>query len=202
MAQQLRAKPIKKLIRCDKCSKEFYRVGSRIRKHNYCSSICSALDQGRRYPLGCVKDRQCSNDKCDNMARLTYQGQELCDKHYRHMKYNNDPIYHARKRRQDDENNTKHRKRINTYVHEYQANKRVEFLNIIVGEKNMRCRICNFNDMRFLDAHHIRGGGTEDRARFGSQLSYYNYYISHPDEAREKLEILCRHCNLGKNRKY
>ena len=51
-------------------------------------------------------------------------------------------------------------------------------------------------DMRCLQVDHKNGGGLDDRNRFNkSNMTMYRYYLNNPDEAKEKLQILCANCN-------
>jgi hypothetical protein len=55
-----------------------------------------------------------------------------------------------------------------------------------------RCAKCGLTDFRFFEIHHINGDGREDRQRFNNDNSVIkNYYVKHPEEARQKLQILC-----------
>ena len=63
----------------------------------------------------------------------------------------------------------------------------------ILGDKCMRC---GFSDIRILQFDHKNGGGVKDLKVFGNQnTTMYRYYVEHPDEAKEKLQVLCPNCN-------
>jgi len=51
------------------------------------------------------------------------------------------------------------------------------------------------NDIRVLQIDHIQGGGLKELKQFKSRFSLYKYYLTHTDEAIEKLQILCTNCN-------
>lgn len=55
-----------------------------------------------------------------------------------------------------------------------------------------RCVRCGFTDIRALQFDHIHGDGFKDKR--GSTRRMLDY-ILHPDEAREKLQLLCANCN-------
>src|SRR6266508_878985 len=55
---------------------------------------------------------------------------------------------------------------------------------------------CSCTDKRLFHVHHINGDGKEDRKRFGSHWKLY--YTTHPEEARQKLQILCYICHNWK----
>jgi hypothetical protein len=63
----------------------------------------------------------------------------------------------------------------------------------MLGDK---CTRCGFSDIRILQLDHKNGGGVKDLKVFGnSPFRMYRYYVGHPDEAKEKLQVLCPNCN-------
>jgi hypothetical protein len=62
------------------------------------------------------------------------------------------------------------------------------------------CVGCGHRDIRVLEMDHIHDDGAEDRRRFKGARSMLTYYLSRPDEARERLQLLCRNCNWLKRR--
>lgn len=62
------------------------------------------------------------------------------------------------------------------------------------------CCLCGYcKDTRVLQFDHIKNDGHIDRKRFGrAVMTMYRYYIKHPEEAKEKLQILCANCNFEK----
>lgn len=51
-------------------------------------------------------------------------------------------------------------------------------------------------DTRCLHIDHIHGNGSTERKRFGgSAANEWRYYISHPEELDNNLQILCSNCN-------
>lgn len=57
-----------------------------------------------------------------------------------------------------------------------------------------KCLFCDFSDIRALQLDHIHGGGTKELDKNGNVSMYY-YYLKHPEEAKEKLQVLCANCN-------
>lgn len=72
---------------------------------------------------------------------------------------------------------------------------RNSLLNILGGAK---CTECGFNGMAALQFDHIYNDGAKDRKRFNSHNSFLKYYVTHEDEAKEKLQVLCANCNWMK----
>jgi hypothetical protein len=66
-------------------------------------------------------------------------------------------------------------------------------LFVILGEQCIRC---GFSDKRALQFDHINGDGAKER-KLKSAKTYviYKYYILHPEEAKERLQVLCANCN-------
>lgn len=57
---------------------------------------------------------------------------------------------------------------------------------------------CNIIDLRVLQFDHINGGGTQESKNMGGNMKMLAYYINHPEEAKEKLQLLCANCNRMK----
>jgi hypothetical protein len=64
------------------------------------------------------------------------------------------------------------------------------------------CVTCGFNNYSALQFDHIGGGGSEDLLRFNGHHQMYKYYLAHPEEAKQKLQVLCANCNWIKRYKY
>ena len=58
-----------------------------------------------------------------------------------------------------------------------------------------KCVKCGFHDHRGLERDHINDDGNLDNQRFSDDRSRDLHYIHHPEEAREKLQVLCSNCN-------
>lgn len=57
---------------------------------------------------------------------------------------------------------------------------------------------CGLADVRLLHLDHIHGDGVQDRGkhgRFTSNTPMVNYYLRHPNEAKDRLQVLCANCN-------
>lgn len=79
-----------------------------------------------------------------------------------------------------------------------QRYKHKNFLFELLGNKcsNPKCLVPNgCDDIRCLQLDHINGGGTKEYKKFKVVNSLYYYYFKHPEEAKEKLQILCANCN-------
>ena len=70
---------------------------------------------------------------------------------------------------------------------------RLQLFNII----GMNCIRCGYSKIEALQLDHINSDGREDRNRF-SATKFLKYYISNPQEARNKLQTLCANCNYLK----
>ena len=74
--------------------------------------------------------------------------------------------------------------------------KRRERLCILL-EGQIKCHNCDVTDMRLLHIDHIDGNGIIDRKRF-KWNNNYKYYLSHPQEAKQSLQLLCLNCHRKK----
>ena len=72
-----------------------------------------------------------------------------------------------------------------------------EALFDIIGR---RCVGCGHPDQRVLEFDHINDDGAEDRRRFKGARSMLVHYLANPEEARAKLQALCRNCNWLKRK--
>jgi len=84
----------------------------------------------------------------------------------------------------------KDRKRI--WNNHYRQKIRNELL-ILLGSV---CVVCGTTEAIELD--HKNAGGCADRVIRGDNHTMYRYYLGHPDEAKEKLQLLCKTHNLVK----
>jgi len=56
---------------------------------------------------------------------------------------------------------------------------------------------CVIEDYRILQIDHVDSGGTKEIELKGNRVMYL-YYLKHPEEAKQKLQILCANCNWMK----
>jgi 5-methylcytosine-specific restriction endonuclease McrA len=72
----------------------------------------------------------------------------------------------------------------------------------ILSDDLPHCVYCGYNtSIHALEFDHINGGGLADFKRFHSNDKLYTYYALHPEEAKEKLQLLCVNCNRIKGSK-
>lgn len=64
----------------------------------------------------------------------------------------------------------------------------------LVVELGGTCK-CGYSNIETLDLHHKHIDGKADRARFKSTEGMWKYYLSHIDEAKERLEPMCKNCH-------
>lgn len=79
------------------------------------------------------------------------------------------------------------------YQRDYHHNLKQELFTIL----GWCCVKCGFSDVRALQFDHISGGGTKEMlSKFSnSPRRMYRYYVDHPEEAKQKLQVLCANCN-------
>jgi hypothetical protein len=66
------------------------------------------------------------------------------------------------------------------------------------------CVYCGSELFQCLQFDHKNGGGTKELIGLfgGNTLTMKRYYIQHPEEAREKLNVVCANCNILKKWRY
>jgi hypothetical protein len=90
----------------------------------------------------------------------------------------------------------------------YRNKMRDKLIRLLGGKCfNPTCLVPNrCSDIRCLQLDHINGGGLNERkTRFRTTTVMIAYYLKHPDEARDNIQILCANCNHIKkhmNREY
>lgn len=77
-------------------------------------------------------------------------------------------------------------------VSEHLRKMKMSLFTILGGPKCVRC---GFADIRALQFDHIDGGGRAEFKKFKGCRNMYKYYITHPTEARVKLQVLCANHN-------
>lgn len=87
----------------------------------------------------------------------------------------------------------KHVDRVRTFE------KRLTLMNILTdSEEYPFCALCGFNNLEALQIDHKNDDGALDRMRFNSHNGLVKYYTRNPEEARQKLQVLCANCNWMK----
>jgi hypothetical protein len=89
----------------------------------------------------------------------------------------------------------KHRLVVCERVRNYYRNLRLRLFEILGGARCIGCGEIEFSKLRF---DHKNGGGVKEYRRFGRASNMYRYYVSHPEEAKTKLQPLCEKCNILK----
>jgi 5-methylcytosine-specific restriction endonuclease McrA len=70
---------------------------------------------------------------------------------------------------------------------------RTKLLHIL----GIQCSVCGITDIKSLQIDHRYEDGSYDRRfRFKSDYAMYKYYLKNPDEARQRLQVLCANCNV------
>jgi len=62
----------------------------------------------------------------------------------------------------------------------------------ILGGNICCIKKCGFHDHRAMDKEHIHGGGSKDKEKSNT------WVVNNPEKAREKLQMMCRNCNVIK----
>lgn len=80
---------------------------------------------------------------------------------------------------------------------QYYKRKRKFLIDLLGGKcSNPKCAVAGgMADVRCLQLDHIDGGGSKEKRSFGGALQMILHYADHPDEARQKLQVLCANCN-------
>lgn len=80
------------------------------------------------------------------------------------------------------------------YHKKVRAARKVELMEILGG---VICKRCGFLDKQALQFDHLNGKGGQDiKTRFKNQHdSFVIYYISHSEQAKKELQVLCANCN-------
>jgi len=66
--------------------------------------------------------------------------------------------------------------------------------------KHIKCAECGSTNWNVLQAHHKRGDGHKHRAQLGqggvgAGMRTYRWILTHKNEARRTLELLCANCH-------
>lgn len=91
-----------------------------------------------------------------------------------------------------EEYRKKYPDKVSDYHKKRRINLKIKLFGILDSTK---CVYCEFSLWPALQFGHKNGDGSQDKERFRDIDQFLNYYINHPEEAREKLEITCANCN-------
>lgn len=80
-------------------------------------------------------------------------------------------------------------------VYEINQKHKQKTKKIIFWYLGYRCSECGFSDTRALQLDHIKSNGSEERKRFASHTSYYQFYYNKPQMVFDNLRLLCANCN-------
>ena len=89
--------------------------------------------------------------------------------------------YQKQHKEEKRRNNERYRKKVRRCLLEFLGNK---------------CVVCG--TLEHIELDHVNGGGTKDRILKHNNWEMYRYYLKRPDEAREKLQLLCKSHNRKK----
>lgn len=69
---------------------------------------------------------------------------------------------------------------------------RFDLVELLGGQ----CQDCSYDTFLALQIDHIYSDAKQDKARFKNDIYVmYYYYLTHPDEAKERVQVLCANCN-------
>lgn len=152
-------------------------------------------DKRKKILLKCASDRFYKTEK----GRLNRQRKNINFKK-NHPNYMKDRYWNIKGEREMLIQKSKvYRERypdkVSLYTREYRQKQRLKMFDIL-GDY---CKWCGMTLPVALTIDHIKDNGKSDRDRFGGHAkSMWAYYIKHPDEAKEKLQVLCWNCNMIK----
>jgi hypothetical protein len=123
----------------------------------------------------------------------TIKTQRFCSRHCYTLKYNREYFRLPGKREYQKLPEYKERGR------QRRIKSRLCLINHLGGAK---CLHCGCEEYNILQIDHINPKhAIEDRARFNNNIVRDTYYNKNVKEAKSKLRVLCRSCNLGRNKK-
>lgn len=85
-------------------------------------------------------------------------------------------------------------KELNASRRRYIRNARKKLMKFLCNG-NIKCNVCEINDIQVLTFDHIHNNGKDDREYFANSDKMVLYYVQHPEEAKKELQVLCRNCN-------
>jgi endogenous inhibitor of DNA gyrase (YacG/DUF329 family) len=82
-------------------------------------------------------------------------------------------------------------------------NRRINRKTLMKYLDGIICSNCDCKSYKILEFHHIsRENGIDDKKRFINNATMILYYIKHPEEAKQKLQVLCKPCHNKTRWKY
>ena len=153
---------------------------------------------GRRDQKAQMHDATCG--ECGTNCKIPFEPRKnkivLCDNCFKKSKQKKgyskrDSPRRARKEKSRDESFKKN-KYFEGGSEKFYSNLREKLFEILGGKK---CTNCGFSDERALGFSDIDDKETFDSIRRGGSASSWGKYISNPDLARKKLQVLCLNCN-------
>jgi 5-methylcytosine-specific restriction endonuclease McrA len=88
--------------------------------------------------------------------------------------------------------NRQNKDRYRFWRNNYQRRNRFRLITLL----GAKCIVCGSTDNLQID--HILAGGNAERIIRGSNHAMYRYYLGNPEEAKQKLQLLCKSHNLIK----
>jgi len=71
-------------------------------------------------------------------------------------------------------------------------------MQILCDNKRPLCRHCGHGDERVLQFDHVYNDGKTDRKKHYSKFKLIMYYLSNPEIAKDRLQVLCCNCHFLK----
>ena len=142
--------------------------------------------------------------KCGTACKIPFEPRQgrsvFCSDCFRKVKSRDDRRKRGKSPRRDKREKTRDTYFIKKKDYEissdtFYVNLREKLFDILGGKK---CANCGFTDERALGFSDIDDSRVFDIIRRGGSVSSWEKYISNPDLARKKLQILCLNCNQTK----
>lgn len=128
--------------------------------------------------------------KCSSDKKLSEDERKEHLKEYRN-KYRSSPSSKAKTKEYLESD--KGKKSRSGIVSRYRAKCRVKLIKLLGGVCSNKK--CGCTDIRCIELDHVSGGGCIERKDNGGRPKTARYYLTHLDEAKEKIQLLCSNCN-------
>jgi len=179
---------VKITLTCIRCKKQFklgkYRYNYRIKRNPNYQPFCSRKCLPEFIPKN-ANERYCPKCKQVKPKIDFYQDKGRTDKITVYCK----PC-HLKVGKNAREKNPEYR---SIYHKRTRAERKAKLMSLLGGAF---CKKCGFTDIRALQYDHILGNGRKDKLKFKNHMdTFTTYYITHPEEAKKGLQILCANCN-------